>query len=103
MTGGVFRMLAALLDALPDPLAEIELRRQLCRETYAAGLAEGWRLGVEHGARIRQADWPEVVKPLTAPTVAELELLRWGPGGRGHFGDRRPGDYTPQTRLGAAS
>jgi hypothetical protein len=26
--------------------------------------------------------------------VAELELRRWGPGGREHFGDPRPDDYT---------
>ncbi|WP_345433797.1 hypothetical protein [Actinoallomurus vinaceus] len=24
---------------------------------------------------------------------AELEALRWGPGGREHFGDPRPGDF----------
>jgi hypothetical protein len=25
---------------------------------------------------------------------AELELARWGPGGREHFADPRPGDFT---------
>jgi hypothetical protein len=73
------------------------------RAAYLAGAATGWRLGLERGARIRQADWPEIVKPLDAPSAAELELLRWGPGGRERFADRRPGDYTPPTRLEAAS
>lgn len=28
-----------------------------------------------------------------SPAYAELELRRWGPGGREHFGDPRPGDF----------
>lgn len=27
------------------------------------------------------------------PSWAELERRRWGPGGRLHFGDPRPGDF----------
>ncbi len=27
------------------------------------------------------------------PALAELETRRWGPGGRAHFGDPRPGDF----------
>ena len=31
--------------------------------------------------------------PASGPSHAELEERRWGPGGREHFGDPRPGDY----------
>jgi len=92
---------AALLAAMPDPLAEIELRRQLCREAYEAGRAEGWRQGYEHGARLLEAEWPAVVAPLAGPSFAELELLRWGSGGREHFGAPRASDRFP--RMEAAS
>lgn len=62
------------------------------REAYGRGLAEGYKIGYEFGARLREGEWPEVVKPLEAPTIAELEQLRYGPGGRDHAGDPRPGD-----------
>jgi hypothetical protein len=101
LTAESLRGVAALLAAMPDPLAEIELRRQLCREAYESGRAEGWRQGYEHGARVLEAEWPAVVAPLSGPSFAELELLRWGPGGREHFGDPRPGDRFP--RMEAAS
>lgn len=32
---------------------------------------------------------------------AELEAERWGPGGREHFGDPRPGDFPGRARLEA--
>lgn len=92
---------AELLAAMPDPGAELELRRQLCREAYEAGLADGYRRGYELGARLREAEWPAVIAPLSAPSLAELDQLRWGPGGREHFGDPRPGDRYP--KLEAAS
>lgn len=40
------RMLAELLDAMPDPLAELELRRQQVRDAYAAGRTDGYSDGV---------------------------------------------------------
>jgi uncharacterized protein YecA (UPF0149 family) len=85
-------MVAELLAAMPDPRAELELRRQLAREAYAAGRVEGWREGYERGARLRETEWPSVVAALRGPCLAELELLRYGPGGRQHFGDPRPTD-----------
>jgi len=39
------RQVAALLDALPDPVDEVELRRQLCRETAAAERERSWSQG----------------------------------------------------------
>jgi hypothetical protein len=94
---------AVLLDAMPDPEAELRLRRQLAREMYEAGQRDGYCAGYERGARLMEAGWPDVVAPLDGSTCAELELLRWGPGGREHFGDPRPGDYMPQARMEAAS
>lgn len=95
------RAVAQLLDAQPDPAAELEFWRQLCREAYVAGRAEGWLRGYEHGARIREAEWPAVVAVLAGLGLADLDRLRWGPGGREHFGDPRPGDRFP--RMEAAS
>jgi hypothetical protein len=94
-------LLGALVGALPDHAAEVELRRRLGREAYAAGLAEGYRAGYERGARLVEAEWPAVMAPLSGPSLAELERLRWGPGGRKRFGDPRPGDRSP--RMEAAS
>jgi hypothetical protein len=98
MTGraGAWGAVAALLAAQPDPEAEIALRRQLCREAYERGRADGWRLGYERGARLLEAEWPAVVAPLWEPSLAELERRRWGPAGRERFGERRPGDRFPE-------
>lgn len=102
MTDGM-ALAVALVSALPDPGAEIELRRQLAREAYAEGRASGFREGYERGARLREAEWPSVVAPLSGPALAELECLRWGPHGREHFGDPRPADrIRPRPCEGAA-
>lgn len=39
--------------------------------------------------------WDAIARPVTSgsKTQAELETARWGPGGREHFGDPRPGDH----------
>jgi hypothetical protein len=76
--------------------AEIRYRHQLARETgareYVRGLADGYLRAV--------AD----IKALQAGMVldAELEGLRWGPGGRAHFGDLRPGDFLGREREAEA-
>ena len=72
------------------------------RAAYELGLAEGYRAGFERGARVAETDFPSAIKPLDGPTLAELELLRWGPGGREHFADPRPGDYKGQRQEHAA-
>jgi hypothetical protein len=71
------------------------LRRLLDAEriAYLLGHADGYRDGYERGARLIEASWPSVVSRLSGSTLAELEVRRWGPGGRAHFGDPRPGDY----------
>lgn len=97
------RAVAVLLDAQHDPSAEVAFWRQLCREGYEAGRAEGWRQGYEQGARLRQAEWPRVIAVVARDgwLFAELERRRWGPEGRHRFGDPRPDDRFP--RLEAAS
>ena len=66
--------------------AESRYRNQVGREMYAAG------------RRDAQAEMAEAWRRVAAPVVhgisaAEMEERRWGPGGRAHFADPRPGDY----------
>jgi hypothetical protein len=66
--------------------AETRYRNQLAREMY------------DLGRRRAEAEQAEAWHALAAPvahgiTHAELEERRWGPGGREHFADPRPGDY----------
>jgi hypothetical protein len=39
--------------------------------------------------------WVEIARPVArgGPMFAELERKRWGPDGREHFADPRPGDF----------
>ena len=66
--------------------AETAYRLQLAREMYQAGRRDA---EAEMAAR-----WDQIARPVThGPAQADLEVERWGPGGREHFGDPRPGDY----------
>jgi hypothetical protein len=66
--------------------AEAAYRRQAGREMYAAGYA-----AAEADMDVR---WNRIARAaVRGPSHAELEAKRWGPGGRAHFGDPRPGDY----------
>jgi hypothetical protein len=88
---------AAALEEADHAEAETRYRLQLAREMYQAG----WRDGHDAGRRDAEADmaarWAEtarrVVQITRGPTHAELEERRWGPGGRAHFADPRPGDF----------
>jgi hypothetical protein len=95
------------LDVLPDPDSEVELRRQLAREAYERGRADGWRQGYERAEADMARRWREIAEPVARGgiTHSELETRRWGPGGRDHFGDPRAGDRYPSRsrRLEAAS
>ena len=73
-------------------------------------LAAGYLAGCGHGYAIGYADaeadmarrWDEIARPVAGGLpLAELEERRWGPEGREHFGDPRPGDY-PGRRVTAA-
>ena len=67
--------------------AETRYRLQLGREMYQAGRRD---------AEAEMAErWNRIAAPAArpGPGLAELEARRWGPGGRAHFGDPRPGDF----------
>lgn len=55
--------------------------------------------GVEYGRKLEAAErdraWVDVARPIArgGPAHDQLEKLRYGPGGREHFADPRPGDY----------
>ncbi|MGO9292506.1 MAG: hypothetical protein ACLP52_01250 [Streptosporangiaceae bacterium] len=61
----------------------------------------GFRRGYRAGYAACDDDWHEALAPARAlarrtarsPRHDELEVRRWGPGGREHAGDARPGDY----------
>ena len=66
---------------LPDPLAEIEYRRQLCREAFERGRALGDREGYERARAEQAADWHAVAHPASrgGESHATYEERRWGP------------------------
>jgi hypothetical protein len=65
---------------------ETAYRNQLARQMYEAG-----RRDAEADMARR---WAEAAQPVTrGVSHTELEQRRWGPGGRAHFTDPRPGDF----------
>ena len=63
---------------------------------YHAGLEAGYALGADE----QFAELAELVGGRSAPArPTELEELRWGPGGRAHFADPRPGEYPGRNHL----
>jgi hypothetical protein len=91
---------AATVLGLIDPVTEVRYRRQLVAEAAAEAYDLGFRDGDEGRARRRQATWPPIAAGAAGPSHAELERRRWGPGGREHFGDLRPGDYPGKGTAG---
>ena len=73
--------------------AEAAYRNQLGREMYQAGHADGYQAGYRQAEADQAADWARITRPTAGPSHAELEERRWGPGGRAHFADPRPGDF----------
>jgi hypothetical protein len=94
---GVAGISVAELADLIDPEAEVMYRVEHARQAYERGFADGRRAGYEQRFREMERAWHAVADPIArgGPTFAELEARRWGPGGRAHFGDPRPGDYVP--------
>ncbi len=78
---------AAAIEAAELAEAEIRYRHQMAREMAASAYERGQVDGYLRAA----AD----LKALQHGMVldAELEGRRWGPGGREHFADPRPGDF----------
>ena len=73
--------------------AETKYLHQLAREAYAAGHADGYRAGYRQADADQAARWNHAARAADGPARAEVEERRWGPGGRAHFADARPGDF----------
>jgi hypothetical protein len=73
--------------------AETRYLHQLAREMYQAGHADGYRAGYRQADADQAAQWNHAARAIDGPDRAELEERRWGPGGRAHFADPRPGDF----------
>ena len=74
--------------------AETAYRHQLAREMFRAGQRAGFQAGYRQANADEAALWAKVARPVThGISHAELEQRRWGPGGRAHFADPRPGDF----------
>ena len=77
-------------------LVEVETKylHQFAREAYEAGHVDGYRAGYRQADADQAARWNQAARAVTdGPAHAELEERRWGPGGRAHFADPRPGDF----------
>jgi hypothetical protein len=74
------------IEAAEVAAAETAYRLQFAREMYRAGYQQ---CEADMAAR-----WQQIARAaITGPDHADLEAERWGPGGREHFGDPRPGDF----------
>jgi len=74
--------------------AETAYRLQLAREMYLVGQRAGFEAGYRQANADEAAQWAKVARPVAhGVSHAELEERRWGPGGRAHFADPRPGDF----------
>ena len=84
--------------------AETAYRQQLARDMYQAGQRAGFEAGYRQAHADEAARWAQIARPAAhGISQAELEDRRWGPGGRAHFADPRPGDFPgrgaqPQTQ-----
>jgi hypothetical protein len=97
--------MTADLAVIPPELSDLLdwwLRRLLDAEraAYIAGYAAGHHDGYERGTRQMQAEWPAIVRPLSRPSRAEIEAVRWELRGerrtRETFGQPHPNDYPGQ-------
>lgn len=98
----------ALARAVAEVMAcsdrlDAALARKLAAELagYRRGFADGQADGYRRGRQDEADQWFMSLAPARlaawraarSPGYAELERRRWGPGGREHFGDPRPGDF----------
>jgi len=78
---------AEAIEAAEPAGAESRYHHQVAREMYARGhergLIEGYLLALSDVKAVQHG----IVRD------AELEALRYGPGGRAHFADPRPGGF----------
>lgn len=67
---------------------------RLARQAYEAGRQAGFEAGYQQAEADQAARWTQTARAAAGgPAYAELEERRWGPGGRAHFADPRPGDF----------
>ncbi len=87
--------LAAVIDGLLDYSnvmdASLRLRLAAYRQGHADGRELGWREGYAAAVTEQERSWRAIAAPVAHS--GELQRRRWGPGGREHFADPRPGDY----------
>jgi hypothetical protein len=77
---------AEAIEAAEVAEAETAYRLQFAREMY--------QVGYRQAEADMAARWQEIARAaISGPSHADLEAERWGPGGREHFRDPRPGDY----------
>ena len=85
---------AAAIQEAGHAEAETRYRLQVAREMYQAGQRAGFQAGYRQANADDAARWAEIARPVVRGIrYAELEERRWGPGGRTHFADPRPGDF----------
>lgn len=87
-------ILAAHVAADPGLTVSLSTARQWSAEAYSRGRADG----IEAGRLAVIAELKTADRAVRA--ALELEIRRWGPGGRAQFGDPRPGDYVGTGRAG---
>jgi hypothetical protein len=85
------------IEAAEVAAAETAYRLRFAREMYRAGYRQA---EADMAAR-----WQQIARAaISGPDHADLEAERWGPGGREHFGDPRPGDFPgraePEPEIG---
>ena len=99
MTGAV-----DLAGLLPDPAAEWAYRRVLCREAYERGWAAAWEAGrralLGELAAAQRAACSASGVALAGPQAKEMEVRRYGDGGRLEFARPRPGDFPGRVQAG---
>jgi hypothetical protein len=78
---------AEAIEAAEQAEAETAYRNQLAREMAAAAYERGLSDGYVRAIEDVKAAQHGIARD------AGLEIERYGPGGREHFGDPRPGDY----------
>ena len=74
-----------VVERADEITAETRYRLQFARQAQRAGFAAGRRSAFAEMARA----WQHAAKAVTEP----VDERRWGPGGRAHFADPRPGDF----------
>jgi hypothetical protein len=79
------------IEAAETAGAETRYRLQLAREIRDVTAAREYERGFAEGYARAIADVKAVQHEIVRD--AGLDTLRWGPGGRDHFADPRPGDF----------